>query len=205
MHYPDTTPQLVLGDYLRIEGEQPEVVAQESVPMRRLSQWDMERFLDRGSGSGYGSGRGSGRGRGRGSGRGSGRGYGSGSGSGRGSGYGSGSGSGRGRGITTQWGLPIMEIGKAYLIHCGDWHTFIGRVVAQTGPWTYQLEHVSKIHDTHGSDNWEQLAAGNKSARDAADYRHYTTPAVVPLTIAAFEWEGLLPQEEMTAPKATRK
>lgn len=89
-----------------------------------------------------------------------------------------------------------MEIGQAYLLFCGDWHAFVGRVVAQIGPFTYRLESVSKIAETNNGDNWEKLAAGDKQERKRATYRHYTTPAVVPLTIAAFEWTGKLPQEE---------
>ncbi len=88
-----------------------------------------------------------------------------------------------------------MEIGKAYLVHCGDWHTICGRVVRQCGPFTYILESVSKIHETHNGDNWQALAGGDQHARKAADYRHYTTAAVVPLNVLAFEWLGPLPQE----------
>lgn len=89
-----------------------------------------------------------------------------------------------------------MEIGQAYLVHCGDWHTFVGRVVAQIGPMTYKLEAVSKISDTNAGDNWHKLAEGDKKARDAATYVHFKTPCVIPLAIAAFEWVGKLPQEK---------
>lgn len=89
-----------------------------------------------------------------------------------------------------------MEIGKAYLIHGGDWHTFVGRVVDHVGPLTYRLESVSKIYDTRNGDCWDRLAAGDKQLRAACDYRHYTTPTFVPLAIAAFEWVGKTPQEE---------
>ena len=88
-----------------------------------------------------------------------------------------------------------MEIGKAYLVHCGDWHTICGRVVRQVGPFTYLLTAVSKIHETNDGDNWEKLAAGDAAARKKATYRHYTTDAVVPLNVLAFEWLGKLPQE----------
>lgn len=88
-----------------------------------------------------------------------------------------------------------MEIGKAYLIHCGDWHTFVGRVVEQIGPMTYGMECVSKIAETNNGDCWESLAAGDERLRAACDYRHHTTPGVFPLGIAAFEWVGKLPQE----------
>lgn len=90
-----------------------------------------------------------------------------------------------------------MEIGKAYLVHCGDWHTFIGRVTAQLSAYVYVMDHVSKISNTNNNDNWHELAAGNAKARKKATYVHYTTPATIPLTIVAFVWEGLLPQEEM--------
>ena len=110
---------------------------------------------------------------------------------------GSGSGSGIGIGIGSgSGGVNRMEVGKAYLVHCGDWHTICGRVVRQTGPFTYLLEKVSKIAETKGGDNWEKLAAGDRKARKAADYKHYNTHAVVPLNVLAFEWMGKLPQEE---------
>lgn len=88
-----------------------------------------------------------------------------------------------------------MEPGKAYLIHCGDWHTFVGRVAAQVGPYTYRLEKVSKVRNTNNGDVWEQLCAGDKRLRKAATYAHYKS-AILPLTVAAFEWVGKVPQEE---------
>lgn len=54
---------------------------------------------------------------------------------------------------------------------------------------------VSKISETNNQDCWEGLAGGDERLRAAATYRHYTTPAVIPLVIAAFEWVGLTPQE----------
>lgn len=134
-------------------------------------------WWDAGSGIGRGSGIGSG--------------IGSGSGRGRGSGIGRGSGSGSGNPRVYQ-----METGKAYLIHCGDWHTFVGRVVGQVGPHTYQLESCSKVSDTGAGDVWDELAAGQKQARRSATYRHYKGLVTVVLCICAFEWEGKLPQEE---------
>ena len=89
-----------------------------------------------------------------------------------------------------------MENGKAYLVHCGDWHTVCGRVIKQIGPFTYLLSSVSKIAETNGGDCWEELAAGDAKARKRAAYKHYTTQAVVPLNVIAFEWLGKLPQEE---------
>lgn len=88
-----------------------------------------------------------------------------------------------------------MRIGTAYLVHCGDWHTFIGRVVAQVGPQVYELEAVSKVTETRNGDCWHALAAGDERLRAAASYAHYTTRCVIPLAIAAFEWVGPLPQE----------
>ena len=88
-----------------------------------------------------------------------------------------------------------MRTGTAYLIHSGDWHTFVGRVVGQLGPGTYELEKVSKIADTNNGDCWELLAAGDAELRRVCTYRHYKTTAVIPLVIAAFEWVGDLPQE----------
>lgn len=92
-----------------------------------------------------------------------------------------------------------MEIGKAYLVHCGDWHTFVGRVVGQISPYVYLMESVSKVSDTNGGDVWHLLAGGDVKARKKATYVHYATRATVPLTVAAFIWEGLLPQEELNA------
>jgi hypothetical protein len=161
-----------------------------------------------GSGRGIGLGVGSGRGSGRGSGNGvgCGIGFGLGVGSGRGSGSGSGVGSGGGRGFSVGSGRGIgsginqgvnhMEIGKAYMVHCGDWHTFVGRVVGQISPYVYLMESVSKVSDTNAGDVWHLLVSGDASARKKATYVHYATRATVPLTVAAFEWVGKLPQEE---------
>lgn len=89
-----------------------------------------------------------------------------------------------------------MEIGKAYLVHCGDWHTICGRVAKQVGPFTYLLRKVSKIAETNDGDNWEKLTSGDKQAREKATYKHYTVDTIVPLNVLSFEWIGLLPQEE---------
>jgi hypothetical protein len=188
-----------LRDWLRDHGT-PEAIVQEAEPILTLRPWDIDRFL---SGSGRGSGRGSGIGRGSGSGSsGGGRGRGSGIGIGRGSGSsgggigsGIGSGSGSGRGIGEPYEAKQMEPGKCYLVHCGDWHTLVGRCVRQVGPMTYLFESVSKIAETNNGDCWHQLAAGDKRLRKAATYQHYTTPCPIPLTIFATEWVGELPQE----------
>jgi hypothetical protein len=143
-----------------------------------------------GSGIGIGIGRGSGRGRGSGSGRGRGSGRGSGSGSGRGSGSGSGSGQ-----IITQ--RCVMRVGQAYLIHLGDWHTFVGRVKEQLGPLTYALESASKVDIEHLGDMWQELCDPKRSQiRTDAFYWHYTGEVIVPLSIAAIEWHGPTPQEQ---------
>jgi len=89
-----------------------------------------------------------------------------------------------------------MEIGKAYLVHCGDWHTFVGRCVAMISPVVYTMESVSKITETHDGDNWHLLAGGSQEARKKASYLHSTTRLIIPLTIAAHEWVGKTPQEE---------
>lgn len=125
-------------------------------------------------------------------------------GKGRGSGIGIGRGIGIARGsgkdIVVISGGPVigdiyMEIGKAYLVHCGDWHTFVGRCVGMISPVVYLMEGVSKICETNNGDNWHLLAAGDEAARKKATYAHYTTNMVVPLAIGAFEWLGRTPQE----------
>lgn len=89
-----------------------------------------------------------------------------------------------------------MIIGKNYLFHCGDWHTFVGRFVRFSGGLLCELEQVSKIENTNNGDNWHELAKGNNEARAAASYIHYDTPAFVPVSIAAFEWFGDLPKRQ---------
>ena len=88
-----------------------------------------------------------------------------------------------------------MKIGVNYLIHCGDWHTFVGRCVGQVGPLIFEFEQVSKICETNNGDVWDRLAAGDEKLREACEYRHYETPVFLPLSIVAFEWLGDLPQE----------
>jgi hypothetical protein len=89
-----------------------------------------------------------------------------------------------------------MEIGKAYLVHCGDWHTFVGRVKKQVGPATYLMTEVSKVSETNNGDCWFAMAGGDTRLRKAASYVHCETDAVIPLAIAAVEWVGKTPQEE---------
>lgn len=89
-----------------------------------------------------------------------------------------------------------MRIGKNYIVHLGDWHTFIGRCTEQIGPLTYALSDASKISDTNNGDNWHLLASGDKTARKAATYLHCDTEVIVPLSIAAIEWVGELPERK---------
>ena len=90
-----------------------------------------------------------------------------------------------------------MEIGKVYLIETVDWFAWVGRVQSQVGPYEYRMVSVSKIHDTSAGDNWELLAAGDKAARKAAQYRHYTTSVLLGIgAVAKIEWAGGTPQEE---------
>lgn len=161
------------------------------VRLRPDDIWTLSTVGDSGIGIGSGRGRGSGGGRGSGSGSGSGSGGGKGSGSGRGRGGGSGSGRGRGKEGS------VMHIGKRYLVHCGDWHTFCGLVVGMAGPLIFEMDLVSKISDTTRGDNWDVLASGeDPDARTVAQYKHYKGRQCVPLPIIAFEWFGKLPQEE---------
>lgn len=88
-----------------------------------------------------------------------------------------------------------MRVGQAYLIHLGDWHTFVGRVKDQLGPLTYALELASKVDISSAGDRWHDLAAGDKTLRSQATYWHYQGEVIVPLSIAAMEWQGKLPQE----------
>ena len=88
-----------------------------------------------------------------------------------------------------------MKPGDAYLVHCGDWHTFVGRLVEQVSPLLYRFEKCSKISDTNNGDVWHELAAGDAEKREAATYVHNTTPVFLPVSIAAIEWIGEVPQE----------
>lgn len=178
-HWNDSTPANMTADWLDEHGQD-----WASAEMRSPLQVVRVCIGIDGIGGGRGSGIGSG----------GGRGSGSGSGIGGGSGIGRGIGSGRGSGINYE--VKQMEIGQAYLFFCGDWHAFIGRVVAQTGPFTYRVEQASKVSDTNNGDNWHLLAAGDKKARAAASYHHYETAIYIPLTIAAVEWTGKLPSEK---------
>jgi uncharacterized protein (TIGR02996 family) len=181
----DRTPQAVLSDWLEESGL-PAMNRLEADVVIPITWFDIWRF-GIGSGSGSGSGIGSGIGSGRGSGIGIGSGRGSGIGIGRGSGIGIGSGI---------YGVHQLEIGKAYLFHCGDWHTFVGRLIRQVGPITYEIGASSKIHETNNGDCWDDLCAGNKELRRSCTYKHDKTPRFVLLSISASEWLGATPQEE---------
>ena len=88
-----------------------------------------------------------------------------------------------------------MEPGKAYLIHCGDWHTFVGRCSRQVSPLLYELENSSKISNTNNGDNWHKLASGHQ--REDATYIHDfgTTKRLLPVSITCVEWVGETPKE----------
>lgn len=117
-------------------------------------------------------GAGIGRGSGLGSGFGKGAGYlpfGSGKGSGQGAGRGCGSEFGIGTKVSgrgdIRWGMAIMEIGKSYLFHCGDWHSFVDQFVRFVSPLIIELKYASKLEP--GIDNWHLLAEGYTDARRA--------------------------------------
>ena len=88
-----------------------------------------------------------------------------------------------------------MRVGHCYLVHCGDWHTFVGRVKDQIGPLTYEFEQLSKVDISDAGDRWHELAAGDETLRRQATYWHFEGLSVLPLSIAAFAWVGELPQE----------
>ena len=213
-------PALVRADYLR-DRDFPEHVAEECFTRPPFHWLDIHRFLGRGRGRGRGVGIGSGRGSGRGSGIGSGSGVGvgigsgvgSGRGRGRGVGIGSGSGRGRGRGIGSGSGsgrgsketypeTGVMRIGQAYLVHLGDWHTFVGLVSDQLGPLTYEMEFASKVDlegdgstaHPHIGDRWHEFCQGDRTIRRQARYWHQPLKIVVPLSIVAIEY-AILPGE----------
>lgn len=124
---------------------------------------------------------------------------------GSGSGIGSGSGSGIGRGSTEIYPeTAVMRIGQAYLVHLGDWHTFVGRVCDQLGPLTYEMEFASKVDIESQGDRWQELCAGNTEVRSAARFWHYGK-VVVPLSIVAMEWHGDLPHPDAPKLRAGKK
>lgn len=88
-----------------------------------------------------------------------------------------------------------MRVGKAYLVHAGDWHTFVGRVKEQLGPLTYVMESASKVDIEHIGDRWSDLCLDGAEIRPQARYWHYAGELVLPLSIAAIEWHGRTPQE----------
>lgn len=89
-----------------------------------------------------------------------------------------------------------MRVGHTYLIHLGDWHTFVGRVKEQLGPLTYALESASKVDLEHIGDRWDDLCKGRDAElRANARYWHYEGEVVVPLSIVAIQWHGKTPQE----------
>lgn len=137
----------------------------------------------------FGSGSGSGFGRG------SGSGFGSGFGRGRGRGFGSGIGSGRGRGFGVIFEKVSIEmvVGDAYLVVCGDWHTFVGRLVRQASPLLFEFKSLSKI-ETNNGDCWGELCDDVGNYRSEASFIHQAD-GFIPVSIAAHKWNGLTPQE----------
>ena len=87
-----------------------------------------------------------------------------------------------------------MRVGRNYLVHLGDWHTFVGHCGEQLGPLTYALTHASKVDISSAGDRWHDLCAGGDAAlRLSATYWHQPGECVVPLSIVAVEWFGELP------------
>lgn len=97
-----------------------------------------------------------------------------------------------------------MRIGQSYLVHLGDWHTFVGRVVDQLGPLTYEMEHASKVDIQSSGDRWHDLAAGDSGVRASATYWHQPGRIVVPLSIVAVEWTGDLPHPDAAPTRTPR-
>ena len=91
-----------------------------------------------------------------------------------------------------------IQPGNAYMIHAGDWHTFVGRLVGMSTPMLFRFESVSKIRLTNNDDNWNILCKDDEEgieARKAAEYRHYEVLCNLPISIIAFDWKGQTPQE----------
>ena len=86
-----------------------------------------------------------------------------------------------------------MKPGNNYLIHCGDWHTFVGRYVEQVSPLLHRFEDVSKVWDTNNGDNWHDLCNDEPGTREAATFIKYEVAATMPIAIVAFDWVGDLP------------
>ena len=91
-----------------------------------------------------------------------------------------------------------MEPGKNYLVHAGDWHTFVGEFVEQTTPLLYGFRLVSKVDDTNNGDNWHELVGDVGEARDEAtfiDYPQGDELYELPVSIIAMPWVGQLPHK----------
>ena len=94
-----------------------------------------------------------------------------------------------------------MQIGKAYLLVTVDWFAWVGRVKAQIGPWEWEFESLSKISETNNGDCWQDLAAGDATARKRATYKHYQDlpgqPHILGMgVVCKLAWAGKTPQEE---------
>lgn len=98
-----------------------------------------------------------------------------------------------------------MRIGQSYLVHLGDWHTFVGRVCDQLGPLTYEMEFASKVDIENQGDRWNALCAGDETLRKAARYWHQPGKIVVPLSIVAMEWLGDLEHPDAPKTRAAKK
>lgn len=86
---------------------------------------------------------------------------------------------GRGIGIGKTLSGDQMKQGENYLIHCGDWHTFVGRYLgpSESGPLLYRFEDVVKIRETNNDDCWGELCANEGNLREACDYAFYVDGA----------------------------
>ncbi len=89
-----------------------------------------------------------------------------------------------------------METGKAYILHCPDGHSWVGRVSRHLLPLVWEFEAVSKIKETNNGDVWHKLAAGEEELREQCTYAHHKTNVVLPLSIGAIEWAGETPIEQ---------
>lgn len=90
-----------------------------------------------------------------------------------------------------------MRVGKNYLVHLGDWHTFVGHCSEQLGPLTYALTFASKVDIEQYGDRWHDLCKGDdKTLRLGAKYWHQPGECIVPLSICAIEWFGDLPHPD---------
>ena len=92
-----------------------------------------------------------------------------------------------------------MIPGNNYLIHSGDWHTWVGTYVKQVTPLLYSFKNLSKIDDTNNGDSWHELVADIGNSRAEATFIHYPNLDEdlyqIPISIIAMPWKGPTPQE----------